>query len=169
MEMSKKGSFAFASVIAALVLASWIERATPKAVNRDSASAEKTIRDFSLTGRQHFGVPSSNLRMSGLFDKYPFDEHMEKLREKAGSKGKCAEINEICARRITGTSSGSQGSQAWRIVAPCCKPHWFTLHKPRCRPLSTPGLPDRSKQTQVCVKHEDERYEEIPEGSFSRD
>jgi len=84
--MSKKGSFAFASVIAALVLASWIERATPKAVNRDSASAEKTIRDFSLTGRQHFGVPSSNLRMSGLFDKYPFDEHMEKLREKAGRR-----------------------------------------------------------------------------------
>ena len=62
---------------------SWIERATPKAVKRDSMSAEKTMRNFSLTGRQHFGDPPSNLRMRGgnsmsIF-KHPWDKHMEEV------------------------------------------------------------------------------------------
>lgn len=95
--MSKKRSVAFASVVAVLVFASWIDdcksqKTTPKAMKPNSpVTTKKTIRDLSLTGRQHFDFENP------FSKKDPFDREMEQLRETAGM---CAGINEICGNKV---------------------------------------------------------------------
>jgi len=154
--MSKKGTVAFASVVAALIFASWIERATPKAVKRDSVSAEKTMRDFSLTGRQHFGVPPSNLRMSFSLFKSEWDKMMEKWREQQGEE--CGQIGEICATRASVVDPYMNIPTPWNIVRPCCEGGFFE-RKPRCRPVSKPG---RNRVRQRCFGPEEKVWEEAP-------
>jgi len=160
--MSKKRSAAFASIVAVLVLTSWIEdsksqKTTPKAMKPDSpVTAKKTMRDFSLTGRQHFGNPFSR--------KGQFDQDMEELRETAGD---CAEIDGICANKmkesdVIGSETGKWGLP-WKIVAPCCRSKILGIipspFKPRCRLAS-------SGDKLVCVDRGHELYDNPPQGSY---
>jgi len=159
-----------AVVVVALVLLSWMEAASGKSLNHAMDNARKlgskrnaTIRDFSLSGRQHFSALPQNLRMNfwellnplietdSYKDKHFFDKRMEKLREKhEEEEGEFADEGETCARDQEGKEA------SWLILKPCYR--WLDYSNRHCR-QNQAGSKDK-----VCLMKERRGYDgPIPE------